>query len=350
MITSAWRKLIIVGLATVISLAVGVPTAAGQPVTEEATPLTVSTVFKGDPIQFKVDDSLSLAREGVRILDNGRLIQTEVELPSHERALKIMAHLTVKPIPKDALSVYDRWDRAGSIRLYPEGQPEIEVIKFVTAYGGRTDWSVDVSHLAPVLRGAATFRAFIDTWVTPAWTVDFELEYFVDSLAPTYHWVQPLFLEDSFDREKYGDSGITIEASIPDLGQQSVKLFYFVSGHCTDGRGADEFVPKDNVLSVDETVVYRYQPWRDDCGDFRAINPYTKRWSDGWWSSDYPRSGWCPGDVVAPLTLDLTDHLAPGDHTLSFRIEDIRPQDENDHKGYWRVSAFLVGVSDPEWQ
>ena len=69
--------------------------------------------------------------------------------------------------------MHDKWDRAGSIRLITEGQPDLEIVKFVTAYGGQTDWSVDVSALAPLLRGPVEMAAFIDTWVSPAWRVDF---------------------------------------------------------------------------------------------------------------------------------------------------------------------------------
>ena len=118
---------------------------------------------------------------------------------------------------------------------------------------------------------------------------------------------------------------------------------YLVSGHCTDGRGADEFEQKDNVIYIDGHVVYRFRPWRDDCRQFREVNPYCRRWSNGWWSSDFSRSGWCPGDFVAPVELDLTDHLTPGRHTIRFVIENMRPVDEDGNYGYWRVSSHLVG-------
>src|SRR5690606_7265530 len=104
----------------------------------------------------------------------------------------------------------------------------------------------------------------------------------------------------SFTNEAFGADGVESRFTIPD-GLSRVKLYYLVSGHCTDGRGADEFESKDNVFTVDDVVVYRYQPWRDDCRQYRAINPYNRRWSDGFWSSDYSRTGWCPGTEVNPL-------------------------------------------------
>ncbi len=321
------------------------PAAIGQTYSEKLESLAELTVFENDPIHFNPENPGGDARDAVAVADNGRLIRTSVNLPEFEQPVRVVANLTVKPIPKDEISVHDKWDRAGSVRLVTADRPDLELVKFVTAYGGRTAWSVDLSHLAPLLAGPVTIAAFIDTWVSPAWHVDLTLEYFADSSLPTYNWVKPLFQEDSFDRAFCADTGLTRELVIPE-GQQRVLLYYLVSGHCTDGRDADEFVKKDNVLSVDGRVIYRYRPWRDDCRDFREINPYTRRWSDGYWSSDYSRSGWCPGDTVSPLVLDLTDHLAPGDHSINLVIENIRPRDENDHLGYWRVSSYLVGITD----
>lgn len=148
-----------------------------------------------------------------------------------------------------------------------------------------------------------------------------------------------------FTDEKPGKDGITTDVIIPD-SLVKVDLYYLTSGHCTDGTDADEFISKDNVISVDKHVVYRYRPWRDDCTDFRAVNPYTRRWSEGYWSSDFSRSGWCPGDIVEPLVLDLIDHFKPGEHNVNLKIENIRPKDENDNYGVWKVSAFLVGYKE----
>ena len=74
-------------------------------------------------------------------------------------------------------------------------------------------------------------------------------------------------------------------------------------------------ISKANVISVDGVVVARFHPWRDDCRRFRDRNPYCARWTDGSWSSDYGRSGWCPG--------------------------------KDGHYGYWRLSAHLVGWDRP---
>ncbi|MEE8578097.1 MAG: peptide-N-glycosidase F-related protein [candidate division Zixibacteria bacterium] len=317
----------------------------GQTFETEDSLLAEHVIFSDDHINFKPDNPDSGAREQITVLDNGRVIQNSMTLPTIEQPTRIVGHLILKPIPVDDITVGDKWDRAGSIRLSFDDRPDLELVKFITAYGGQTEWEVDLSKLGPMLQGDVTISAFIDTWVTPGWLVDFSIKYYDDSTLSTPHWVKPIFFENSFSLEKYSDTGVTINVTIPD-DQQRVMLGYLVSGHCTDGRGADEFVKKDNVISVDGVVIYRFAPWRDDCRDFREFNPYTRRWSDSYWSSDYDRSGWCPGDFVEPLYLDLTDHLTPGDHSVSIVIENIRPKNEDNHYGYWRVSSYLLGLTD----
>lgn len=319
----------------VAALLLGAGTAAAETV----------TVFHGEGIHFSAEAPGKYVGDGVRAEDNGRVIARTLTLPAVDSTMRIVAHLTIHPIPKDEIEVHDRWDRAGDVRVATPGHPDLTLIKFMTAYGGRTEHRVDVTHLSPALTGETTIKAFIDTWVSPAWTIDLELEYTRDSLAQVAEWVMPVVYEPSYTRAAPGDSGVAAQVEIP-TGIKRVLFYYHVSGHCTDGIDADEFVKKDNVIRVDGVVVYRYQPWRDDCRRFREINPYTRRWTDGFWSSDYSRSGWCPGDWVRPLVLDLTDHLTPGVHTIRVTIENVRPQDEKGNYGYWRVAGCVVGMRE----
>jgi hypothetical protein len=299
-------------------------------------------VFNDNMIHFNETDSGKYNTETVSARDHGRVITRVVELPRFASPTHITGHLVLKPIPKDELEVYDRWDRGGNVRLEITGSPDIELIKFITAYGGRTEYDVDLTPMAALLQGKCLLKGCVDTWVSPAWKMDFSLEYTADSMAVSPDWVKGVIYEEQFTREKMGDTGVQVDVDVP-AGMKRVMMRYYVSGHCTDGTDADEFVQKDNVIRVDERVVYRYRPWRNDCRQFRAINPYCRRWTDGSWSCDYSRSGWCPGDTVAPLELDLTDHLAAGKHTVRFVIENIRPKDEKGNHGVWRVSAQLLG-------
>lgn len=302
-------------------------------------------VFYDNDIHFAPEDSGRYATEAVESLDKGRVISRTVRIDAPSYPAQIIARVTVKPIPKDEQSVHDKWDRAGNVRLRREGVADIEVVKFVTAYGGITTHEVDVTHLAPLIKDDCNFLGFVDTWVSPAWKMDFSLTFRPVEESGAPHWVEPVLYEESLTEEGMRDGPTTARISIPS-GTRRVVLNYLVSGHCTDGRDADEFVSKDNVVMVDGRKVYCYRPWRDDCRDFRAINPYCRRWSDGSWSADYSRSGWCPGDWVPPHAIDLSEFLTPGEHVIEVAVEDIRPKGEDGHLGYWRVSGHLVGWNE----
>lgn len=311
---------------------------------ENLDPVTIH-IFYENVIHFAPDDSSRYDTEVVRALDKGRVISRTLEVEPPGYPAKIVARVTTTPIPKDEQSVHDKWDRAGNVRLQRDGMADVEVVKFVTAYGGVTTHEVDVTHLAPLLDGSCTFLGFVDTWSSPGWTMDFSLTWKPVSDSSSPQWVLPLLYEESLTDEDLRDGPILVEVGVP-KGMQRVVLNYLVSGHCTDGRDADEFVSKDNVVTVDGKEVHRYRPWRDDCIQFRTINPYCRRWSDGSWSSDYSRSGWCPGDWVPPHAIDLSEALTPGEHVIGFRIENIRPKDDDGHFGYWRVSGHLLGWTE----
>ena len=339
---SAAHTAVLIFLATATALVASLLSGCGE---QPAPPAQVDMAFyTNNTLHFTPSDTAKYDTATVYALDNGRIAATYAELDPPRWPARLMARLTLKPIPKDIRNVHDRWDRAGHIRLEKPGMAPVEVVKFMTSYGGRTEHEVDVTPLLPLFDGHCELRAFIDTWVSPAWQIDFALRWVPDPTAAPDRpdWVAGAFFEQQATAASRPDGGWTAPVTVPE-GVGKVVLRYFTSGHCTDGRDADEFVTKDNVITVDGREVYRFRPWRDDCRQFREINPYCARWSDGSWSSDYSRSNWCPGDVVLPEEIDLSAWLTPGDHVVGFDIEDIRPEDADGNFGYWRVSGHLCG-------
>jgi hypothetical protein len=319
--------------------------AAPEARTRAAAAPTVVSVFRDVALHFHPDSSAKFARRGLAVRDQGREARATVSLPRLRGPHRITALLTVRPVAKSDREVFDRYDRAGNVRVETGSGPDLEVVRFITAYGGRTDHEIDVTALAPILAGRRTFVIHIDTWSSPAWAVDFALRYTTVEEYDDPTWAAPVYYTPNFNRERMplGDSAVV---DVP-AGLARVVLRYTATGHCTDGVDEDEFVSKANVISVDGRAVARFHPWRDDCREYRDRNPYCARWTDGSWSSDYSRSGWCPGTEVVPAEFDLTDALTPGRHTLRFAIEGMRPKDAKGNYGYWRVSAALVGWDRP---
>ena len=305
----------------------------------------VTPLFRDVTLHFTPDDSTRHDTPFASARDNGRVMTTYAEIPVATGPRHLTVRLALRPIPKDIRNVHDRWDRAGWVRLVPADGPPVELVRFMTSYGGATDHEVDVTHLVSLLRGHCRFEVFIDTWVSPAWHVDVDL---VATAAPlggldVPTWAVGAVFPDGGLNAEYPESSARV---VVPPGLRRVAVAAISTGHCTDGRDADEFISKDNVLLVDGVEVHRWRPWRDDCGELRHLNPYCARWSDGSWSSDYSRSGWCPGDVSRAEMIDLSRWLTPGGHILTWRVEDIRParpDDPDGHHGYWRVSAAVVG-------
>jgi hypothetical protein len=303
-------------------------------------PVTVP-VFKNAALHFLPDSAWKPAARGPTAEENGRVARVTATLPEWSRPRRITALIAIRPEPKGDRDVHDRYDRAGNVRLVIDGGPDLEIARFMTAYGGAAEYEVDVSHLGPLLRGRRTFRAFVDTWSSPGWRLDLSLRFAPSDSFPAPTWAAPVYYAENFNRERHG-AGDSVTVTVPP-GLARVVMKYVPTGHCTDGRDEDEFVSKANVISVDGVVVARVHPWRDDCRRFRDLNPHCARWADGTWSSDYSRSGWCPSQIVAPMEFDLTDHLGPGSHTIRFAVEGMRPKDAEGHYGYWRLSAALAG-------
>ena len=166
-------------------------------------------LFQNNMVHFSLVDSINAQYETIRVSsqDNGREIMTQAELPMWDDNIKITAKVTLRPIPKDLLSVFDPWDRAGHVRLLRVDGPDVELMKFMTAYGGETEWEEDVSHLALLLRGTCQFVGWIDTWVSPGWRMDFSLDY-ESGGAKKPDWIEPVFYELSYELTAPGNEGM----------------------------------------------------------------------------------------------------------------------------------------------
>ncbi|MCQ2272186.1 MAG: glpgli family protein [Bacteroidales bacterium] len=120
---------------------------------------------------------------------------------------------------------------------------------------------------------------------------------------------------------------------------ENARLRFISTGH-GGWEGGDEFNPKPNTILIDGKVEYIYTPWRQDCGCYREWNPVSGNFWNGMSSSDYSRSGWCPGTATQPVYFDLS-HLPAGKHTLGIAI----PQGESQAGSFshWSVSGVLLG-------
>ncbi|MDI9257496.1 GLPGLI family protein [Flavobacterium sedimenticola] len=158
--------------------------------------------------------------------------------------------------------------------------------------------------------------------------------------------IVPLFCTNNIMEmagQEYGtlfnnDKGLEVTFTL-DKPMKNVKLRYITTGHGGWENG-DEFVPKTNTLFCDGKEVFRFTPWRQDCGSYRLSNPASGNFPNGLSSSDYSRANWCPGTVTNPVFIDLGD-LSAGSHTLQVTIPQGLP--EGNSFSAWNVSGILIG-------
>ncbi len=158
-------------------------------------------------------------------------------------------------------------------------------------------------------------------------------------------WIQPIFNTVNImemSGQNYGtmfhNDSLKVTVNIPQ-GLKNLKLKFTSTGHGGWGNG-DEFNPKKNEIFIDDSLVYSFIPWRDDCGTYRLSNPSSGNFRNGLSSSDLSRSNWCPGTVTIPENITL-DFLKPGKHTFKVAI----PIGEREGGSFssWNVSGTLIG-------
>lgn len=376
-------------------------------------------VFEKERVRWNPDSVANFVdadANGIIHLVNGRIILKKVTLPHYERNVKVTARLSIA-------SNGDRWDKSGSCFVIPKTsainlinmaqgkthypaidstlveklvgvtagkdyQPNVELMRFMTPFGVGyysdnddslsskrrpvyipkwapcTDWQQDITCLYPMLEDEAYVGVFIDTWTKEGYIASLTLDIKESTIScdrRTPGRVLPLVNTVYYMGQEYPDifsrRPLTTTFTIP-KNARNIRLRYITTGH-GGHNGGDEFVEKENILSIDGKEVYRFTPWRDDCASFRRFNPATGVWlakrtaayigENGYAekeveepvaSSDFSRSNWCPGSDVVPEEVALGT-LAAGQHTFTIDIPKAQPI-KGDELNHWLVSAYLV--------
>ena len=242
--------------------------------------------------------------------------------------------------------------------------PPVELVRFFTSFGAGhfndkvqidgLEWAdenyfkMEVSELRDRLRGDVLIGAFIGNYDKGGHKISLDLLAYPGdnkwSDKPLKEHSIPLFNTCNvmeMSGQNYGrlfaTDSLEVEFEIPNSAK-NVRLRYISTGHGGWDNG-DEFNPKENTIFIDGTKRFTHTPWRCDCAIFRDQNPVSGNFWNGVSSSDYSRSGWCPGTATNPVYFNLSD-LKPGKHTL--RIAIPQGKDEGESFSHWMVSGVLL--------
>ncbi len=249
----------------------------------------------------------------------------------------------------------------------PDFDPAVELVRFFTPFGidhfnkqvevygqeweDRAYYKQEVTDLLPMLQDEVWIGIFIGNYDKGGHKVSLNLKYFPGSrmVSETEEeeksWLYPLFNTLSIMEmagQEYGtmfeNDSLSVEFELPE-GITNVALRYISTGHGGWG-GGDEFNQKLNEIIIDGETVFSYIPWNSNCGSFRKYNPASGNFWNGLTSSDYSRSGWCPGEATNPVYIPLPD-LKPGKHVLKVAIP--LGEREGGSFSHWNVSGVLTG-------
>lgn len=361
------------------------------------------------PVFFAPDmrwDSLEKA-DGWKRWDNGRFLTQTFAVPAYQVRPTITAEITLRSagdpwdksgalvfIPREHPNLLDvGFERDSTKGAYPgiqidEGgsgyMPSIELLRFITPFGvghfsqsERVDeykpvyiprwedsvhWVADVSHLWEAVSDSMTLGLYVDTWTAEGYALDvaFSFEPNPKTVQPLPELVTvPLVNTSKFGSEQrafdgFADSALVTQFELNEPAKNAV-LHYTPTGHGGHGTG-DEFVRCEHRITWNGDSCLTFTPWRDDCASFRRFNPTSGVWMERtYWrgdslderiaSSDYSRSGWCPGSDVPPVEIPLGD-LNAGKQILSIDVPTAQPFSDTE-MNFWNVAAYLTYERQP---
>lgn len=243
-------------------------------------------------------------------------------------------------------------------------EPLVELVRFFTPFGighynnrvkidsltwnQETYYKQDITDLAEMLQGDVWVGVWIGNYDGGGHKVTVDLKSYpgdfewkdagiVSQVIPLFNTCNVLEMAGQNYGKLFGTDSLTIKFEVPEE-RSIMKLRYITTGHGGWG-GGDEFNPKTNTILVDGEVMGEYTPWRQDCGRYREWNPVSGNFWDGMSSSDYSRSGWCPGTATQPVYFDLS-FLTPGWHTMTIAIPQGKPMEGS--FSAWNVSGALI--------
>lgn len=244
--------------------------------------------------------------------------------------------------------------------------PIVEILRFFTSFGighfndkvtvygqhweDSTLYKQEVTELLPLLQGERWIGVFIGNYDKGGHRVSLKLKYYPGSMDVSEKpakkiWSMPLFntlnvMEMSGQEygTMFGNDSLKVEVTIPD-GVKNIQMRYISTGH-GGWEGGDEFNQKINTVLLDGKVLFQHTPWRCDCATYRKYNPASGNFWNGTSSSDYSRSGWCPGSATNPVFYPIST-LSSGKHKISVVI----PMGLNEGGSFssWNVSGILTG-------
>jgi hypothetical protein len=231
--------------------------------------------------------------------------------------------------------------------------PGFELTRAITPFGGPLAFDTDLTDLVNGLPGEHTLRVEIPTYGDPegkvtgsagSWIVSASLllepgpaPREVLAAVPLVYSPQTSATPEPFTFETpEGTTSARIEYRATGHGQASASLPACIGP-------AEEFCRRTHTLSVDDTKVAEFDPWRTDCATLCTLTQNDSGNGIKQYCAENPcgaiqsvrasRANWCPGSVTPPFVVEDASLATPGEHQFSLEVDTLA------EGGNWLISA-----------
>lgn len=144
------------------------------------------------------------------------------------------------------------------------------------------------------------------------------------SVSGSFNTILPMLDSDPLNNYANTDvAGQTVRLVNFNLSQNAAnpKFFIVTTPHGANS-GGEEYVRRQNYVSVDNAQVLTFKPGGKSCEPYRMYNTQPNgiygnyAQSESWWTS---WNNWCPGDAV-PIRSFSVASLSAGNHTLKYEV------------------------------
>jgi hypothetical protein len=275
---------------------------------------------------------------------------TSAVLPTGKTYRKIRLHYILGRYACPSGTQYcGSWDYTTQVYAKPANADTVEIARVITPYA--TDWLstnrsndyvIDVTDYASILNGNLDFRYKYDgySW---GFTLTLKLE-LIEGTPP----MEATAVKNIYDGYfAYGNTSDLIEnhliekAYMYNSPDAKAVIKNTISGHGSDDNECGEFCSKYYDLKINGAAVSQKQLWKSDCG-LNDISPQTGTWL-------FERANWCPGQIVYPITHDLSSFTSPA---TTFSVDmDMEPymSPTQTNTGGYNIVSQLITYSAPNF-
>ena len=213
------------------------------------------------------------------------------------------------------------WDRIEHLHLCEGPDSDIcniEIGRWITTYGRSGKWVTDITPLLPLIKqkGKNKFKFSV---AGDQYTNYLDLLFIPDESSDTPLDIHPLYSGTTQFNEEYNTKFEEITLDIP-ANAKKVFISAYITGH---GNGSEqencaEFCKFESIFNVNGTdFEIDFDNAGTDRGCFDLVNEGVVPNQSGSWP--FGRAGWCPGQDVKLINIDITDNVITGTNTFAYK-------------------------------